>query len=378
MPANGKRKDDPGKEDRVNLPYKTRLPVTDHPEPPSPVISPVVRNTIDPDIRLFNAVMNVLTSVFNPIFQTEAAKENSNRHSYHFHGLLTILEDFYKINLFSSYYRDDAAKHEQLTKERVATSSVSTNTEDTGRTEEEWEELWEEAADWRYEFIFKVMEGNEKEEEIYRLKQETTPLTPEKPTSNSVSTNNRLRYPDHTPGYFDNGGGRDTKVMLPPSGAGKGKWKEERTTHTSPPNSPNNPPSSRKGMERVHPDRIPQIQAGSTSAKKPATAAPPPNSPKRRHQRKRHPPPPHTHTNRTQAVVFHAGPMKYKPGLMRRWIEEDNQRVRIPGICWLQKGRRVGKLASSLVLHMAEGIDTTHGLRIGKRVFRTTAYNWNI
>ncbi|RPB20024.1 hypothetical protein L211DRAFT_842158 [Terfezia boudieri ATCC MYA-4762] len=38
--------------------------------------------------------MNVLTRAFNPIFQTEAAKEISNRHSYYLHGLLTILEDF--------------------------------------------------------------------------------------------------------------------------------------------------------------------------------------------------------------------------------------------------------------------------------------------
>ncbi|KAF8436695.1 hypothetical protein BGX38DRAFT_1332969 [Terfezia claveryi] len=107
----------------------------------------------------------------------------------------------------------------------------------------------------------------------------------------------------------------------------KGKGKEERTTHTSPLNPPNNPPSSGKGMERVHPDRIPQIQAGWISAKKPATVAPPPNTPKT--------------TNRTQAVVLHAAPMRYKPGLMRRWIEEDNQGARILGIRWLlQEGRR--------------------------------------
>ncbi|RPB18386.1 hypothetical protein L211DRAFT_871833 [Terfezia boudieri ATCC MYA-4762] len=33
MPGKGKRKDNPGKMDRVNPPYKTRIPVTDHPEP---------------------------------------------------------------------------------------------------------------------------------------------------------------------------------------------------------------------------------------------------------------------------------------------------------------------------------------------------------
>ncbi|KAF8415301.1 hypothetical protein BGX38DRAFT_1281392 [Terfezia claveryi] len=82
---------------------------------------------------------------------------------------------------------------------------------------------------------------------------------------------------------------------------------------------------------------------------------------------------------RTGAVVFHAAPSKYKPGLMRRWIEEDNKGVQIVGIRWLlQEGRRVGKLASSLVIYLAHSIDSTRGLRMGKRIFRTTDYNWNI
>ncbi|RPB18396.1 hypothetical protein L211DRAFT_843682 [Terfezia boudieri ATCC MYA-4762] len=109
------------------------------PQPPSLVISPVIPSDTVLDTKIldtgtFDAAMNVLTRDFNPIFHTEAAKEISNRHSYHLHGLLTILEPFYKINLFSSYYWGDAAKHQQLTKERVATSSVSTN---TSCTEEE-------------------------------------------------------------------------------------------------------------------------------------------------------------------------------------------------------------------------------------------------
>ncbi|RPB19998.1 hypothetical protein L211DRAFT_852707 [Terfezia boudieri ATCC MYA-4762] len=114
MPIKGKRKDNPGKEDRVNPPHKTRLPVTDHPQPPSPVIPPVIPSDTDFDTRIldtgtFNAAMNVLSRAFDPILQTKAA-EISNRHSYHLHGLLTILEDFYKINLFSSYYQGNAAK----------------------------------------------------------------------------------------------------------------------------------------------------------------------------------------------------------------------------------------------------------------------------
>ncbi|KAF8422763.1 hypothetical protein EV426DRAFT_605397 [Tirmania nivea] len=38
MPAKGKRKNNPGKDDRVNPPHKTRLPVTDHPRSLSPTI----------------------------------------------------------------------------------------------------------------------------------------------------------------------------------------------------------------------------------------------------------------------------------------------------------------------------------------------------
>ncbi|RPB18650.1 hypothetical protein L211DRAFT_718308 [Terfezia boudieri ATCC MYA-4762] len=38
MLAKGKRMDNPGKEDRINPLPKTRLPVADHPQPPSPVI----------------------------------------------------------------------------------------------------------------------------------------------------------------------------------------------------------------------------------------------------------------------------------------------------------------------------------------------------
>ncbi|RPB27267.1 hypothetical protein L211DRAFT_897332 [Terfezia boudieri ATCC MYA-4762] len=80
---------------------------------------------------------------------------------------------------------------------------------------------------------------------------------------------------------------------------------------------------------------------------------------------------------RVQAVVLHTAPTKYKPGLMRRWIEEDNKTAQIQGIRWLLKeDRRIGKLASSLVIYMTETIDLTHGLRMGRRLFRTTAYDW--
>ena len=74
---------------------------------------------------------------------------------------------------------------------------------------------------------------------------------------------------------------------------------------------------------------------------------------------------------------MHAAPTKFKPGQMRRWVQEDNKGVTILGIRWLlQEGRRAGKAASSLVVYLKEGINTSKGLRMGRKVFRTTVYNW--
>jgi len=92
--------------------------------------------------------------------------------------------------------------------------------------------------------------------------------------------------------------------------------------------------------------------------------------------------PPMTHrapTNQARTVVLHAAPTKFKPGQIRRWIEEDNHRgVQVQGIRWLtQEHRRVGKLASSLVIYLKEKIDLNHRLRIGRRLFRITEYDWS-
>ncbi|KAF8420016.1 hypothetical protein BGX38DRAFT_619968 [Terfezia claveryi] len=173
--------------------------------------------------------------------------------------------------------------------------------------------------------------------------QNTAPTTPGTDTSSQtilpVSTNT------DTPPVRTYAEAATSTTSLP-SGAGKGKGKEERKTQTPPPTH-YKPSAPRKITTR---DRVPQHAGFITT--------PPPN--------------------RSRAIVFHAAPMKYKPGLMRRWIEEDNEGARIVGIRWLlQEGRRVGKLASSLVIYLAAEIDTTHGLRMGKRVFRTTNYEWN-
>ena len=81
-----------------------------------------------------------------------------------------------------------------------------------------------------------------------------------------------------------------------------------------------------------------------------------------------------------RTVVMHGAPTKYKPGQMRTWIEEDNE-TPILGIRWLLKEpRRAGKAASSLVIYLRDGInncvDNNLGLRMGRKIFRTTPYNW--
>jgi len=76
------------------------------------------------------------------------------------------------------------------------------------------------------------------------------------------------------------------------------------------------------------------------------------------------------------ALVMYAAPFKYKPGTMRRWIEVDNKGVKIMGIRWLLKEDRRGQVVSSLVIYMRDPVEVTK-LWIGRRLFRTTGYNWD-
>jgi len=78
----------------------------------------------------------------------------------------------------------------------------------------------------------------------------------------------------------------------------------------------------------------------------------------------------------TRALIMHAAPLKYKPGTMRRWIEEDNRGVKILGIRWLLREDQRGQVASSLVIYMRDPIEATK-LRMGGRLFRTTCYDWD-
>ncbi|KAF8448215.1 hypothetical protein BGX38DRAFT_1270422 [Terfezia claveryi] len=152
---------------------------------------------------------------------------------------------------------------------------------------------------------------------------QTTPPTPaQKPTTNSVSTNT-----DHSPTttYAEAATGSVKKQVVIP----KEKIAPPPEESQAPPESSTPPPESQRGK------------------------APP----------------------ETRSKVLHAAPTKFKPGQMRRWIEEDNKLtgVQILGIRWLtQEHRRAGKMASSLVIYMKDRINLDQGLRMGRRLFRTT------
>ena len=83
-------------------------------------------------------------------------------------------------------------------------------------------------------------------------------------------------------------------------------------------------------------------------------------------------------TKQARTIVLHGALAKYKPGQIRRWIEDNQRGVHVQGIRWLtQEYRGAGKLASSLVVYLKERIDLNHGVRIGRRIFRITEYDWN-
>ncbi|KAF8426118.1 hypothetical protein BGX38DRAFT_1279077 [Terfezia claveryi] len=158
---------------------------------------------------------------------------------------------------------------------------------------------------------------------------QTTPLTPaQKPTTNSVSTNT-----DHPPAF-----------TYAEAATGSVKKQVVKSREKIAP-----PPESQKG--KAPPE---------TRGKGKGRLSPPPTLAK--------------------TMVLHAAPTKFKPGQMRRWIEEDNKStgVQILGIRWLtQEHRRAGKMASSLVIYMKERINIDQGLRMGRRFFRTTVYDWS-
>jgi len=85
------------------------------------------------------------------------------------------------------------------------------------------------------------------------------------------------------------------------------------------------------------------------------------------------------HTTQAGTVVLRAAPTRYECCQIWRWIKGDNKGgVQVQGIRWLVgEHRRVGKLASSLVMYVKEKVDLSHGLRMGRKLFRTAEYDWD-
>ena len=64
-------------------------------------------------------------------------------------------------------------------------------------------------------------------------------------------------------------------------------------------------------------------------------------------------------------------------GKMWGWLQEDNESVKITGVRWLVIDEaRKGKTRPSLVVHL-NSCKTVTLLRMGRRVYRTTRYDWN-
>ena len=74
---------------------------------------------------------------------------------------------------------------------------------------------------------------------------------------------------------------------------------------------------------------------------------------------------------RARAVVMHGAPLRYKPGTMRQWIEEDNRGVEIMGI----RGHLPGIVASSLVIYIKSAVEIGR-LRMGRKTYNTERYDW--
>jgi len=78
-----------------------------------------------------------------------------------------------------------------------------------------------------------------------------------------------------------------------------------------------------------------------------------------------------------QAIVIHGVPVRYKPGMTGRWIQEDNTGIEVMGVRWLlSEDRRRGKEASSLVIYTKSTKKIT-AMRLGGKFFSTEKYDWN-
>lgn len=122
---------------------------------------------------------------------------------------------------------------------------------------------------------------------------------------------------------------RNTPPKDPWTPAHIGRNAERVSTNTDPPPVRTYAEAATNTTWQPTPARAsPRVPEPNPHPKKPVaaalvSAAPTPNPPKK------------PTSTPARAVFLHAVPTKYKPGLMRGWIEEDNKRAKIVDIRWL-------------------------------------------
>ena len=80
---------------------------------------------------------------------------------------------------------------------------------------------------------------------------------------------------------------------------------------------------------------------------------------------------------RAQAVVIHGISQRCALGILRKWLEEGNEGIEIMGARWLvPREKRLGKASSSLIV-FTRSTENVVGLRLGRKWFPTTAYDWD-
>ncbi|RPB28785.1 hypothetical protein L211DRAFT_237314 [Terfezia boudieri ATCC MYA-4762] len=333
--------------DRVNPPLKTRIPVTDHPEPQHNTPKPSSKQpiTTQEDHIMDDTSDTDTEDPNNDGYERDASTDTNNNDSdlsthinQVFRGLLKVgrvLERggrgewwFHVQEIFRPIHKDIGGFDLERISEFYTTFAA----------------------------IEPFVPPTKSTPVTHTSSQTTPPTPPSSPAQVDSSTQTLPPIAPPTPKPKPPTNSVSTNTDPPPTRT----YAEAATTTTSPKKTTPSPDP-------------PKPRAKEPKGKGKAIAGP-----KNTTQTRATPPPRNSPLNQPRAVVFPAAPMKYKPGLMRRWIEEDNEGARIIGIRWLlQEGRRVGKLASSLVIYLAEGIDTTCGFRMGRRVFRTSEYEWD-
>ncbi|RPB20007.1 hypothetical protein L211DRAFT_578174 [Terfezia boudieri ATCC MYA-4762] len=345
MPGKGKRKDNPGKMDRVNPPLKTRIPVTDHPEPqhdtPMDTSDTSDTSAVTAAALLFAREIIEHTESTGPY--TCSTPPSASRAIWCLRELLTYIGG----NVESIFGDEVFERNAQWFTNQLNNGGAAWVNNSTPRGPRRTESSTQTTPPPQSPLVPPT-----KSTPVTHTSSQTTPPTPpSSPAQVDSSTQTIPPIVSPTPKPKPPTNSVSTNTDPPPTRT----YAEAATTTTSPKKTTPSPDPPKP--------RTPQPKGkGKAITTQTRATAPPRDSP----------------LNQPRAIVFHAAPMKYKPGLMRRWIEEDNEGARILGIRWLlQEGRRVGKLASSLVIYLAEGIDTRRGLRMGRRVFRTSEYEWD-